>query len=91
MVTEIRFPWILRRKPVGLHGVWTCCSGDYALAGAAAVVTPTLDDRCLNAALLFRSWSCGSPIRMREIENMLVGTTLDEQTVQGAADKARSV
>jgi CO/xanthine dehydrogenase FAD-binding subunit len=87
MVTEIRFPWIASQAGWAFME-FARRSGDYALVGAAAVVTPTLDDRCLNAQIAFHGVA-GSPIRMREIENMLVGTILDEQTVQEAADKAR--
>lgn len=87
MVTEIRFPWIAPQAGWAFME-FARRSGDYALVGAAAVVTPTLDNRCLNAHLAFHGVA-GAPIRMREIENMLVGTTLDEQTLQEAADKAR--
>lgn len=87
MVTEIRFPWIAPQAGWAFME-FARRSGDYALVGAAAVVTPTLDDRCLNAHLAFHGVA-GSPIRIREVENMLVGTTLDEQTLQAAADKAR--
>lgn len=87
MVTEIRFPWIAPQAGWAFME-FARRSGDYALVGAAAVVTPTLDDRCLNAYLAFHGVA-GSPIRMREVEHMLVGTTLDEQVLQEAADKAR--
>jgi CO/xanthine dehydrogenase FAD-binding subunit len=87
MVTEIRFPWIAPQAGWAFME-FARRAGDYALVGAAAVVTPTLDDRCLNAHLAFHGVG-GSPIRMREVESMLVGTTLDELTVQEAADKAR--
>lgn len=87
MVTEIRFPWIAPQAGWAFME-FARRSGDYALVGAAAVVTPTLDDRCLTAHLAFHGVA-GSPVRMREVENMLVGTTLDEQTVQDAAEKAR--
>ncbi len=87
MVTEIRFPWIAPQAGWAFME-FARRAGDYALVGAAAVITPTLDDRCLNARLAFQGVA-GSPIRIREIEHMLVGTTLDEQTLQEAADKAR--
>lgn len=87
MVTEIRFPWLAPRAGWAFME-FARRSGDYALVGASAVVTPTLDDRCLNAHLAFQGVA-GAPVRMRDVENMLVGTTLDEQTLQEAADRAR--
>jgi len=32
----------------------------------------------------------GSPIRAREVENILIGTTLDDQTLNQAAELART-
>lgn len=65
-------------------------SGDYALVGAAAVVTPSLDDRCLSAHLAFLGIA-GVPVRVREVENILVGSTLDDQTLEAAAEIARTM
>lgn len=87
MVTEIRFPWLAPQAGWAFME-FARRSGDYALVGASAVVTPTLDDRCLNAHLAFQGVA-GAPVRMRDVENMLVGTTLDEPTLQEAADRAR--
>ena len=87
MVTEIRFPWIAPQAGWAFME-FARRSGDYALVGGAAVVTPTLDDRCMNAHLAFQGVA-GSPVRMREAENILVGTTLDELTLNEAAERAR--
>ncbi len=65
-------------------------SGDYALVGAAAVVTPALDGRCLSAQLAFLGIS-GYPIRAREVEQLLVGTTPDDQTLDNAAELAQAL
>ena len=88
LVTEIRFPWLAPQAGWAFME-FARRSGDYALVGAAAVVTPTLDDRCLSVHLAFQGVA-GAPVRMRDVENMLTGTTLDEQTVQEAADRART-
>ena len=87
MVTEIRFPRIAPQAGWAFME-FARRSGDYALVGAAAVVIPTSDHRCMNAHLAFHGVS-GSPVRVREIENMLVGTTLDEHTLNEVADRAR--
>ena len=87
MVTEIRFPWLAPQAGWAFME-FARRSGDYALVGASAVVTPTLDGRCLNAHVAFQGVA-GAPVRMREVENMLEGTILDEQTLQEAADRAR--
>lgn len=88
LVTEIRFPWIAPQAGWAFME-FARRSGDYALVGAAAVVTPTLDDRCMHAHLAFQGVA-GAPVRMRDVENLLVGTTLNEKTVQEAADRART-
>ena len=65
-------------------------SGDYALVGAAAVLTPTLDDHCMSAHIAYLGVS-GSPVRARAVEDVLVGTTLDDSTLHAAAEVARTV
>ncbi len=87
MITEIRFPWIAPQAGWAFME-FARRSGDYALVGAAAVITPTLDDRCLTAHIAFQGVA-GSPVRAREVENILTGTNLDEHTLQAAAAKAR--
>jgi CO/xanthine dehydrogenase FAD-binding subunit len=64
-------------------------SGDYALVGAAAVVTPSLDDHCMSVHIAYLGIA-GLPLRVREIENMLIDTTLDEKVLDEASELART-
>ncbi len=89
MLTEARFPWIPPQSGWAFME-FARRSGDYALVGAAAVVTPSLDDRCLSAHLTFLGIA-GVPVRVREVENILVGTTLYDQTLEVAAEIARTM
>src|SRR5438876_2126740 len=89
MITEVRFPWIPPQSGWAFME-FARRSGDYALVGAAAVVTPSLDDRCLSAHVAFLGIA-GVPVRVREVENILVGTTLDDQTLEAAAEIARTM
>src|SRR6266566_3996453 len=89
MLIEARFPWISPQSGWAFME-FARRSGDYALVGAAAVVTPSLDDRCLSAHLTFLGIA-GVPVRVREVENILVGTTLDDQTLEVAAEIARTM
>jgi CO/xanthine dehydrogenase FAD-binding subunit len=88
MLTEVRFPRISPQSGWAFME-FARRSGDYALVGAAAVVTADLDDRCMSAHISYLGIS-GSPIRVREVENILIGSMLDEQTLEQAADIARS-
>jgi CO/xanthine dehydrogenase FAD-binding subunit len=88
MVTEIRFPRIAPQAGWAFME-FARRSGDYALVGAAAVVTATPDDQCTHAHLAMQGVA-GSPVRVREVEQMLVGTTLDELTLNEAAERARA-
>jgi CO/xanthine dehydrogenase FAD-binding subunit len=88
MLTEVRFPWLAPQAG------WSFIefarrSGDYALVGAAAVLTPAPDDTCMSASIAYLGVA-GSPVRARAIEQMLVGTTLDAQTLEDAAAAARA-
>src|SRR5215469_9220320 len=61
LLTEVRFPLL----PSGAG--WAFLefarrSGDYALVGAAAVVTPSADDRCMSAHIAYLGIA-GAPIR----------------------------
>ncbi|MDQ6661263.1 MAG: xanthine dehydrogenase family protein subunit M [Chloroflexota bacterium] len=89
MVTEVRFPWIPPQAGWAFLE-FARRSGDYALVGAAAVVTPALDDSCMEAHIGYLGIS-GFPLRVREIENTIIGTKLDEQTLEKAAAIARTV
>jgi CO/xanthine dehydrogenase FAD-binding subunit len=89
MVSEVRFPWIPPQAG------WSFLefarrAGDYALVGAAAVLTPGLDDRCLTAHIAYLGIS-GAPVRARQVEQVLTGSTLDEQTLDQAAEIAREL
>src|SRR5947209_9271712 len=52
MLTEVRFPWIAPQSGWAFME-FARRAGDYALVGAAAVLTPTLDDRCMSAHLAY--------------------------------------
>lgn len=87
MLTEVRFPWIAPQSGWAFME-FARRSGDYAIVGTAAVITPGLDDHCMFAHISYLGIS-GSPIRVREVENLLIGTQLDEQTLEQAAEIAR--
>ena len=89
MLTEVRFPWIPPQSGWAFME-FARRSGDYALVGAAAVLTPTLDDHCMSAHIAYLGVS-GSPVRARSVEEVLAGTTLDDTTLDAAAEAARTV
>ena len=89
MLTEVRFPWIPPQAGWAFME-FARRSGDYALVGAIAVLTPTLDDHCMSAHIAYLGVS-GSPVRARAVEDVLVGTTLDDATLNAAAEIASSV
>ena len=88
MLTEVRFPWIAPKAGWAFIE-FARRSGDYALVGAAAVLTPTEDDHCLSARIAYLGIA-GSPVRGHAVEDVLVGTTLDEPTLDAAAEIART-
>src|SRR6266700_5465347 len=88
MLTEARFPWIPPQSGWAFME-FARRSGDYALVGAAAVVTPSLDDRCLSAHIAYLGIA-GLPLRVREIENTLIETTFDEKVLDEASELART-
>ena len=88
MLTEVRFPWLPQQAGWAFMEL-ARRSGDYALVGAAAVVTPSLDDHCMSAHIAYLGIA-GSPIRSREVEQVLIGTKLDDQTLNHAAEIART-
>ncbi len=87
MLTEVRFPWIAPQSGWAFME-FARRAGDYALVGAAAVVTPALDGQCMSAQIAYLGIA-GSPMRAREVENILIGTTMDDQTLNEAAELAR--
>ncbi|HKF37520.1 MAG TPA: xanthine dehydrogenase family protein subunit M [Ktedonobacteraceae bacterium] len=89
MLTEVRFPWIAPRAGWAFME-FARRSGDYALVGAAAVVTPTADDRCSSAQIAYLGIA-GSPVRGHAVERVLVGTALDDAALDAAAGAARTL
>jgi len=86
MLTEVRFP-LIASKAGWAFLEFARRSGDYALVGAAAVVTPTADDRCMSAHIAYLGIA-GAPIRGFDVEATIVGTTLDETALDAAAEAA---
>ncbi len=89
MVSEVRFPWMPPQAG------WSFLEfarrmGDYALVGAAAILTPGLDDRCLTAQIAYLGIA-GAPVRARQVEQVLPGSTLDKQALDQAAELARDL
>lgn len=89
MLTEVRFPWI---SPMAGWSFLEFArrSGDYALVGAIAVLTPNENDRCASANIGYLGVS-GAPVRARSVEAIVIGTALDEPTIEAAAEAARQV
>jgi CO/xanthine dehydrogenase FAD-binding subunit len=86
LLTEVRFPWL---PP---HAGWAFMefarrSGDYALAGAAAVLTSTPAGRCSSVRISFLGISA-TPIRAHAVERLLIGTTLDDEVLNAAMEMA---
>jgi carbon-monoxide dehydrogenase medium subunit len=89
IVVEVRFPWVDPRSGSAFLE-YARRSGDYALVGAAAVLTPGEDGRCRQARLAYIGVA-GAPVRAREVERLLAGSTLDERTLNEASQLARGV
>jgi CO/xanthine dehydrogenase FAD-binding subunit len=89
ILTEVRFPWIPPQAGWAFME-FARRSGDYALVGAAAVLIPALDGRCMSARIAYLGVA-GSPVRAHAVEDTLVGTMLDEGTLNIAAEAARLV
>ena len=86
MLTEVRFP-LLAPKAGWAFLEFARRSGDYALVGAAAVLTPAADDYCMSAHIAYLGIA-GAPIRGFDVEATIVGTTLDEPALNAAAEAA---
>ncbi len=89
MVVEARFPWVDPRAGWAFLE-FARRSGDYALVGAAAVLTPGEGGTCQRAQLAY-SGVGGAPVRATDVENLLAGRVLDERTLAEAAHLARAV
>ena len=86
ILTEIRFPWL--SSQVGWAFMeFARRSGDYALAGMVAVITPTSSGHCLSAQISYVGIS-SMPKRAYDVEALLIGTTLDDKTLNMAAEVA---
>ena len=86
MLTEVRFP-LIEPKAGWAFLEFARRSGDYALVGAAAVLTPAADDHCVSAHIAYLGIA-GAPIRGFDVEATIVGTTLDEPALNAAAEAA---
>ena len=84
MLTEVRFP-LIAPKAGWAFLEFARRSGDYALVGAAAVLTPAADDHCISAHIAYLGIA-GAPIRGYDVEAALVGTALDEAALNAAAE-----
>ena len=89
MAVEARFPWVDPRAGWAFME-FARRSGDYALVGAAAVLTPGEDGTCQEVRIAY-SGVAGSPVRATEVEQFLVGSVLDEHALNGAAERAREI
>jgi CO/xanthine dehydrogenase FAD-binding subunit len=89
IVVEARFPWLDPRAGWSFQE-FARRSGDFALVGAAAVLTPAEDGSCQQARLAYAGIA-GAPIRARMVEELLEGQPLDETTLQRASEAAREL
>ncbi len=89
ILTEVRFPWLPLRAGWAFKE-FARRSGDYALAGMAAVLTSTHDGRCQSAQISYVGIA-SMPQRAREVEALLTGTRLDDAALEAAAEVATSL
>jgi len=89
MLTEVRFP-LIAPKAGWAFLEFARRSGDYALVGAAAVLTPAADDHCMSAQIAYLGIA-GAPIRGFDVEATIVGTSLDETALDAAAESASTL
>jgi len=89
VLTEIRFPWLSPQAGWAFME-FARRSGDYALAGMAAVVTSTPNGHCLSAQISYVGVS-STPKRAHDVEALLIGTTLDDKTLDTTAEVASHV
>ncbi len=89
MLTEVRFPLIASQTGWAFME-FARRSGDFALVGAAAILTPTADDRCMSAHIAYLGIA-GAPVRGHAVEDALAGTTVDEPALDAAAEAARTL
>jgi carbon-monoxide dehydrogenase medium subunit len=89
MIVEVRVPWVDPRAGWAFME-FARRAGDFALVGAAAVLTPAEDGTCQSARIAYAGVA-GVPVRSREVEQVLEGKRLDESTLSRAAEIAREV
>jgi CO/xanthine dehydrogenase FAD-binding subunit len=90
LVKEIRFPVLPARSGACFLEV-ARRKGDFALVGVATTVTLGEDGTC-SAALLALTGVAGVPVRLREVEQRLVGGRLeDSEVTAGAAEAGASL
>jgi CO/xanthine dehydrogenase FAD-binding subunit len=89
MLVEVRFPWIDPRSGWAFQE-FARRSGDFALVGAAAVLTPGEDGTCQKAQIAY-SGVAGAPVRAYAVEDILRGSQVDERALNEAAGLAREV
>jgi carbon-monoxide dehydrogenase medium subunit len=86
LLTEVRLPWLSPQSGWAFLE-FARRSGDYALAGAVAILTSSEDDRCATADIGYLGIS-GAPVHASAVENILIDTRLDRETLDTAADTA---
>ncbi len=86
LVTEIRFPWLPSQAGWAFME-FARRAGDYALAGATAVLTSTRNGRCQSVQISYLGIA-EAPVRAYAVEDILVGTTLDDTVLNAAAEAA---
>lgn len=89
LIVEARFPWFKPRSGWAFQE-FARRAGDYALVGAAVVLTPGDDGQCLEARIAY-SGIAGSPVRAYAVESLIQGERLDERTLDRAAEAAREL
>ena len=89
LLVEARFPWVPEQAGWSFME-FARRSGDYALVGAAAVLTPAPDDTCASASIAYLGVA-GSPARGQAVEAILTGSAMDERIIELAAEAARDV
>lgn len=86
VVTELRFPLLPTHSGSAYEKLANRAS-HYAVAGCAAVVTRGADGTCTAASVVITGASV-KPMRMRGVEDALVGKVLDDAAIAAAAAHA---
>jgi carbon-monoxide dehydrogenase medium subunit len=86
LLTEVRFPWLSPQTGWAFLE-FARRSGDYALAGAVAVLTSSEEHHCAAAQIGYLGIA-GAPVRAPAVESILIDSRLDDETLVAAADAA---